>query len=299
MKKYKIIDSDIVKLNVGGQKFSIHKSNLTKKCLKPNQDEFCEPNLLQGLISGIADIKYDEEKAIFIDRSPKYFDEILTYLRMENTDEIFELPNNFDDQIGMLKEAEYYKIESLTNLFKLFGDSSILSRRESLELINLCGFSLKDKWKLIYRGNVHGFSSKDFHEKCDPFKRTLIIVESTHSNIFGGFTNATWDGYKWKFDLDSFIFSLVNRQNKPIKIKYDNVSSPNTSIMSNPSMGPQFGNSFALRIANNPNVNQLSDSNLGNNFKHPQYDYDSDEAKCFLAGSPNFQVREIEVYHLI
>ncbi len=37
-------------------------------------------------------------------------------------------------------------------------------------------------------------------------------------------------------------------------------------------------------------------SNLGCSYKHPQYAYETNEAKSFLAGSHKFQLDEIEVY---
>ena len=300
MKKYNIIESDIVQINVGGKKFSTYRANLVKKIPKPNTDEFYAPSILEGFMSGIADIKYDEEKAIFIDRSPKYFDEILNYLRVANTEEVYELPSSTDDLNGVLREAEYYKLEGLIALFNFFSDSSILNKKQSLDLINLCEFSTNDKWKLLYRGSLHGFASADFHGKCDSIKRTLTIVESTRSNIFGGVTYATWDGANvWKLDLNAFLFSLVNADNKPIKMKYDNFTSVNTTIQCAPLFGPCFGAQKSLNIVNNANVNTDSVSNLGINFIHPKYENNSPEAKLFLAGSNNFQIREIEVYHLI
>ena len=39
-----------------------------------------------------------------------------------------------------------------------------------------------------------------------------------------------------------------------------------------------------------------SHSNLGNCYKHPQYEYGTNEAETFLAGSTHFHLDEIEVY---
>ena len=300
MKKYCVVDSKVVKLNIGGKKFSTYKANLEKKIAKPNADEFYGPSVLQGLLSGMAEINYDEDQDIFIDRSPRYFDKILNYLRIANTDEIYELPSSIEDLIGLLKEAEYYKVEGLVALFNSFDGSTILSKKQSLDLVNLCGFSIDSKWKLLYRGSLHGFASADFHGKCDGINRTLTIVESSQSNIFGGFTYATWDGANvWKLDLNAFIFSLVNADKKPLKIKYDNIPNPNNTIYCSATYGPYFGNAPSFSIASNANANSTSASSLGANFKHPEYEFNSNEAKQFLAGSNNFQIREIEVYYLI
>ena len=37
-------------------------------------------------------------------------------------------------------------------------------------------------------------------------------------------------------------------------------------------------------------------SYLGESYSHPQYEFGTDEAKSFLAGSHEFQLEEIEVY---
>ena len=70
--KYETINSDIIKINVGGTYFSTLKATLEKK-IKKNKDEYYEPHLLQSIVSGMVKIIYDETKAIFLDRNPKYF----------------------------------------------------------------------------------------------------------------------------------------------------------------------------------------------------------------------------------
>jgi hypothetical protein len=60
------------------------------------------------------------------------------------------------------------------------------------------------------------------------------------------------------------------------------------------SRGLLFGNDII--IADNVNTPMDSVSNLGHNYKHPQYAYGTNEAQTFLAGSHKFQLDEIEVY---
>lgn len=52
--------------------------------------------------------------------------------------------------------------------------------------------------KLLYRGSRDGFSAADFHEKCDHLSETIVFIETTTGNAFGGKTSATWDGSAWK-----------------------------------------------------------------------------------------------------
>ena len=51
-----------------------------------------------------------------------------------------------------------------------------------------------------------------------------------------------------------------------------------------------------MRIANNADKTSGSYSYLGRTYKHPQYEYGTNEAKSFLAGSHMFKLDEIEVY---
>ena len=86
--------------------------------------------------------------------------------------------------------------------------------------MSLCELKFGQKWNLIYKAIQDGFKSSDFHSKCDDKPNTLIIIKSINGNVFGGYTEQTWnhtDGYK--NDPNSFIFSLINKLNKTIKVK--------------------------------------------------------------------------------
>lgn len=209
------VSDDVVNFNVGGTFFSIYKSDLLKKIPKPftNGNEVFGPNLFEGLLSGMINVRYDKNNAIFINRDPKYFSYILNYLRMANTNEAFVYPSNSEDLTGLLKEAEYFKIEGLkqTEILNHFGDSLILNKKLAQELERICEFSSYDNWCMIYRGSLHGFSAKDFHQKCDGHDKTLTIVKTTQGYIFGGFTNLKWDSISyWQLDQGDFIDDFYN-----------------------------------------------------------------------------------------
>jgi hypothetical protein len=175
-------------------------------------------------------------------------------------------------------------------------ESNILDGNYQIkELFLLCEFPIRQKWNLIYRASKDGFEATNFHSKCDNKPNTLIIIKSTNDNVFGGYTEQTWNQIgtcgHYKADPNSFIFSLINKLNKPLKIESFN----NYSICCNSSYGPVFG-AYDLSIANNSNTNTTSSSNLGLSYTHPDYAFESNEAKSFLAGSYKFQVSEIEVY---
>ena len=92
-KKYETNDSGIIKFNVGGTYFSTSKSTLDKKIKKANLSEYYETHLLQALITGMFKVNYDENKAIFIDRNPTYFNLILDYLRSLDSKKKFSPKN--------------------------------------------------------------------------------------------------------------------------------------------------------------------------------------------------------------
>ena len=86
----------IVKFNIGGTIFATFASTICKKIPKPylNTNGFYRPNLLERILLGDVKPILDDQKCIFMDRSSKYFDCILDYLRASNTNEDFFLPKN-------------------------------------------------------------------------------------------------------------------------------------------------------------------------------------------------------------
>ncbi|RNA15585.1 hypothetical protein BpHYR1_041066 [Brachionus plicatilis] len=67
-----------------------------------------------SLVDGFVKPKYDENKAIFIDRNSRYFECILDYLRMANTDFEYELASSIDKN-ELLKEGLVDLIEFSLN----------------------------------------------------------------------------------------------------------------------------------------------------------------------------------------
>jgi hypothetical protein len=177
-------------------------------------------------------------------------------------------------------------------------ESEILTDvKQSIELLKVCEFSPNDSWSLLYRGTRDGFGAKDFHSKCDGHSNTLTILKAKQSEfIFGGFTTAYWNSSsECGYDEDAFIFSLTNKDNKPVKMKIDPYIH-HYAIDCDSSSGPSFGGDIC--IANNANATIDSFSNLGGYYPHPQYEYGTKEAETFLAGSKYFQLDEIEIYQI-
>jgi hypothetical protein len=160
-----------------------------------------------------------------------------------------------------------------------FKGQILTDERQMTELIDLCEFSPSDKWTLLYRGTRDGFGAKDFHTKCDGHPNTLTILKAKESSfIFGGFTTVDWESCPWpgkyKSDPNAFLFSLINKENRPLKMKID----PNyedRAIRCDSQLGPSFG--FDINIVNYANTTIDSYSKLGDSYSHPQYEFGTKE----------------------
>ena len=240
------------------------------------------------------------------------------YLKNYKVD--YEIINKANEEAANLIKKAELEIENLKDIifdgqiFKfdknnekikksILGESTVINKKmnsaflsekyQTEQLMSLCEFPVRQKWDLIYRASQDGFEASSFHSKCDNRPNTLVIVKSTNGNVFGGYTEQTWNHTgDYKTDPNSFIFSLINQLNKPIKMKW----SLNYAIYCHSSYGPTFGGGHDFYIAGKSNLNATSYSNLVHSYTHPDYAYGSNEAKSFLAGSYNFQLIEIEVY---
>ena len=182
--------------------------------------------------------------------------------------------------------------------FYLKKKSAILDSFLWSKLFQLSTRFAEDKdWFLVYRGTLDGFGAADFHRECDGVAKTVTIVKSTNGNIFGGYTDKLWLASPYAKQIpgdNSFIFSLVNEQNKPFIAtakKYVD------AIWSNCDCGPCFGFiGTDIKIASDSNINTASSSTFGCSYEHQDYIYKTYEAKTILAGSNKFQTTEIEVF---
>ena len=147
-----------------------------------------------------------------------------------------------------------------------------------------------------YRGTRDGFSSESFRNKCVGVENTLTIIKSTSGNIFGGFAEKAWvSSNQWIVDPKAYIFSIVNKDNKPFKADSNN----NGAIYYHTSYGPAFGGAgkgSEMYISSDSNINQSSYCNFGSSYKHSDYQFGTEKTKTILAGSYNFQTVEIEVF---
>ena len=148
---------------------------------------------------------------------------------------------------------------------------------------------------LIYRGSRDGYTAKNFHEKCDNRGPTVVIVENTIGNKFGGYAAVSWtSGNGGKFEIKNnesfscFLFSVDKKQKLPY-----NPGSNHRALGHSPDYGPIFGYAAALAIADNCNANSNSYCDYSYN------SYQNLKEGGHLSGTRNFTVKEIEVYAIV
>ena len=183
-----------------------------------------------------------------------------------------------------------------------------------MELVHLCEFPANQEWYLVYRGSVDGFTTKKFHEKCDDIDNMLLVCKAANGNVFGGYTELPWsicEGIEELYEEDkerlsypkftnmSFIFSLVNKESMPMKLRHFQKSSITRSSL----IGPAFGEKDYDLYIDLEETDQCI-SSLGKCYEHPSrylnpFGSDSkvsDVGETLLAGSKVFEIVEIEAF---
>ena len=167
------------------------------------------------------------------------------------------------------------------------------------KLLEICEFSKDQKWELKYRASKDGFKSTDFHSHCDGKANTLTVIKSKSGNIFGGLTEKRWQSEGgFVRDPKAFLFSLVNKEEKPFKAMCSDEGVQ--AMYCDSELGPCFGGDGKyirdIYIHSDSNLYEGNYSFLGYSYQHPDYDKDTDEAEKILAGSYVFETVDIEVF---
>lgn len=193
-------------------------------------------------------------------------------------------PNSTEPSEKLVVENNYYLSTK---------DSFILNDQSYQSLCKLCGYDKNLLMSLVYRATGTTFDLIKFHKYCDFMNNILFVVQS-NSNIFGAFSNETWDGHKLKMDPNSFIFSLINKEQSPVKLIAKNGTG---NIWTNPDMVCQFGQDLIIGPKQGGDF-LIGQSNLGFQYDHPKYKFNTKEAKQFLAGYEVFKIDFIEIFWL-
>ena len=138
-----------------------------------------------------------------------------------------------------------FKYKNLDSSYFVTSFSSVLTDKQDIDFLNERFKKINKNinniiYNLIYRGTRDGDRARDFHEKVEGISKTLCVVKSPNA-IFGGYTEATWDGDNVdKFDENAFCFRLTGKK----KI-YELVEGKD-AIGCNKKYGPIFRYTFHL-----------------------------------------------------
>jgi len=140
----------------------------------------------------------------------------------------------------------------------------------------------------IYVASKDGDRAQDFHEKCDGKGPTVVIIKTRTGNIFGGYTDVSWDSIgSHQQSSSSFIFRL-----RPdigwyeLKSKFFRTS----AVGHYKNKGPVFGGGYDIYISDNALDTQMSYVN-GYSYAASKY--------TLNGGTVRFQVEDYVVYKAI
>ncbi|KAF2072804.1 hypothetical protein CYY_005878 [Polysphondylium violaceum] len=304
---------DIIKLNVGGDKFETKRSTFTEI-----------PDTYLEMLSKV-------ENEYFIDRDGKYFKYIIKYL---GNDSDIQIPDEIKKEV--IKEMEFYKtpppkIEEPPQIGSLIDDDDNNDQAQSTKtndaaiclleslnqkqndespsstfveyphskITNQNSFKLFSEWingdlnlnfELLYRASEYDFDISEFHNKCDGKGATITVIETVDGDIFGGYNSQSWSSQeRYCGDQRCFIFTLVNKHGiKPTKY----IATPNVDSIfcySSFSYGVTFGGGHDFRI---------EQSKLYQNFPKVFIDTTGHGIKT-LSSSPCVQIKDYEVFLVV
>lgn len=174
-----------------GNNSSLNLSNLLK-----------QNHLLEGIFSAqqVKDIhysKYKNEMQLFLDLEYAHIiedylkngKEIINEKLLNSKVNIGKLLSEFQQCKIQLKNTELKKLQSYNSTSNIFKQSQIMKKPYDISLQEILPIH---NWKLIFRASEHSFLSKSFHQICDSYANTMIIVQSKDGLIFSGYTTKTW-----------------------------------------------------------------------------------------------------------
>lgn len=169
-------------------------------------------------------------------------------------------------------------------------------------LVKLLNFNsideLGSRLELLYRASEQNFDGGRFHELCDNKGPTLVLIRSHLGKTFGGFANASWNNNGEDiFAPESFVFSLDHFTKHPLLGGKENVALRGSKVKNGPIFGGGPGIVWDICLKDKCNQNNENHSELGRSYILPQLvEPKSNEAKSYLAGTPEFFVEEYEIF---
>eukprot|EP01080_Neovahlkampfia_damariscottae_P003965 gene3965-7221_t len=195
---------------------------------------------------------------------------------------------------------KYSEIPAFKERNKTFTGSSILNAKMSTQIFKWLGQqkapAAKKQWKLIYNASKDGWTSQQFHSKCDNQGETICVFKASNGYIFGGYNAKPWTSNStYAIDYTSFLFSLTNSKGyNPTLVPH--MPGKGNSCYGCSTYGPTWGGGHDLYIVSNPNVSTGSYSNLGYSYSVQGMTYNTNPIKSFLAGAYNFMLTDFECF---
>ena len=142
-------------------------------------------------------------------------------------------------------------------------DSLILNNKEKdifIKLINESKLIHINECKLLYRASKDGWTSFNFHIKCNEKKKTITIIHTNSKNIFGAYQSIKWNKIgKWYEDNNSFLIlirSSKQYKSQIFKLKNKNLRNEITTVYHYTTMGHIFGFGWGHDIRLDSKCNQ-------------------------------------------
>ena len=93
--------------------------------------------------------------------------------------------------------------------------SDIITNINEFDIFNkrLLRQNKRTVYTLIYKATRDGDKAETFHNMCDSYNHTLVIIKTLKGRRFGGYTYEKWEGDDInKIDNRSFLFSIDNKK---------------------------------------------------------------------------------------
>jgi len=145
----------------------------------------------------------------------------------------------------------------------------------------------KEMGETLFVASEDGDTAKQFHSACDAKGPTVVIIETTTGNVFGGYTDVAWSSANsYASSSNTFLFRL-----RPSMQHYDGKEGKEgKAIYRGSSYGPTFGRGHDIYIADSALSSTSSYTNGGHSYNFPSYpNYQLND------GVKNFKVKDYVV----
>jgi len=206
------------------------------------------------------------------------------------------------DEDGLTDQVEgkFETCEAIIQVVEMQLTSSVLWRPkygtiavkyfESTFLKEILAYVSKRIGDVLYIASEDGDESGDFHSACTNVGPTIVIIETTTGNIFGGYTDLEWtpaQGTGYQRSTNSFVFGV--RPN----LKLLTISNEDQGIYRDSQYGPTFGGGHDIHIASG------ALGTTSNYVYRHAYGSSTDGRFDLNGGQRNFQVKDYAVLKAI